>query len=196
MMLHTGKFITGRLFTRGVQRRAFVKFPTNPPKPPKEPIRVIETSTPGIYTTTELNPTYDLSKSGASAKSLFSLHPSYVHPEEMDYNLPTQGKPEFAFVGRSNVGKSSLIDSLMGNRKIVRVSKEPGCTRSINYYGLSKEKDSKKYAAYFVDLPGYGFAKKSKEEQQKWTQMIHDYISNRNQSVLRFVVHVPFVMST
>ena len=155
-------------------------------RPFSREVGVIQTTTNSIYTTTDLDPEYNLSKWSSSAKTLFSMHPSYIHPQEMNYGLPTGGIPEFAFVGRSNVGKSSLIDHLMGNRKIVRVSKEPGCTRSINYYGLSKDKDGKSYGAYFVDLPGYGFAKKSKEEQTKWTEMIHNYVSSRDQSVLRY----------
>eukprot|EP01032_Pedospumella_encystans_P014468 gene14468-16610_t len=153
----------------------------------KVPIGIVQTTTSSIYTTTELDPQYDLTRWGPAAKTLFSMHPSYIHPSELNYGLPTNGVPEFAFVGRSNVGKSSLIDALMGNRKLVNVSKEPGCTRSINYYGLSKEKTGKDFSAYFVDLPGYGFARKSKEEQQKWTNMIHQYVSSRDQSVLRRV---------
>lgn len=156
----------------------------------KNPISVIQTTTPSIYTTTDLDPHHDLSKYGPATKALFSMHPSYIHPSDLNYGLPKSGVPEFAFVGRSNVGKSSLIDMLMGSRKLVRVSKEPGCTRSINYYGLSKEKDSKSHQAYFVDLPGYGFAKKSKDEQQKWTEIIHNYVSSRDQSVLRYVLYV------
>lgn len=151
----------------------------------KNPVGVVQTTTPTIYTTTELDPNYDLTRHGVAAKSLFSMHPSYVHPADLNYGLPTSGVPEFAFVGRSNVGKSSLIDMLLGSQKLVRVSKEPGCTRSINYYGLSKEKDGKNHQCYFVDLPGYGFAKKSKEEQQKWTDIIHGYVGSREQSVLR-----------
>lgn len=151
----------------------------------KSKVQVMQTTIPTIYTTSDMDAEVDLSRYGASSKALFGYHPRYLHPGELNYQLPTNKAPEFAFVGRSNVGKSSLVDLLLGNRKLVKVSKEPGCTRSINYYGLSKDKDSKNYMAYFVDLPGYGFAKKSKEEQQKWTEIIHSYVSNRDQSILR-----------
>jgi len=77
--------------------------------------------------------------------------------------------PEIALVGRSNVGKSSLINMLTGNSKLARISASPGKTRLINYFLIDK-----KY--YLVDLPGYGFAKAPKSEQQKWGQMIDGYL--------------------
>jgi GTP-binding protein len=129
-----------------------------------------------------------LSRWGQAAKDLFATVPSYIHPQDMDYKLPLDGSPEFAFVGRSNVGKSSLVDLLLGGKKLVKVSKEPGCTRSINYYGLSKDGKKNSYVAYLVDLPGYGFAKKSKDDQKKWTEIIHSYVSNRDQCVLRLTI--------
>lgn len=132
-----------------------------------------------------MDPNLQLSRWGAASKALFNSHTNYLHPGELKYQYPTDGAPEFAFVGRSNVGKSSLVDLLLGSKKIVHVSKEPGCTRTINYYGLRKDNKSSNYLAYFVDLPGYGFARKSKEEQRKWTEIIHSYVSTRDQAVLR-----------
>jgi ribosome biogenesis GTPase A len=152
--------------------------------------QVIRTSVPTIYATSEVNPELQLNRWAPVAKTLFSAHTSYLHPETLNYEYPTDGAPEFAFVGRSNVGKSSLVDLLLGGKKIVNVSKEPGCTRSINYYGLKKDSKAANTMAYFVDLPGYGFARKSKEEQQKWTDIIHSYVSTRDQMLLRLALRV------
>lgn len=72
---------------------------------------------------------------------------------------PNNGYPEVAFVGRSNVGKSSLINSLLNRKSLARISSVPGKTRTINFYNVNDE-------LYFVDLPGYGYAKVSKEEKK------------------------------
>ena len=85
--------------------------------------------------------------------------------------LPENSKPEFAFAGRSNVGKSSLINALMNRKSLARVSAEPGKTRTINYYNVND-------SFYLVDLPGYGFARVSKEEQAAWGRMIERYLKN------------------
>ena len=83
--------------------------------------------------------------------------------------IPLTGKPEVAFAGKSNVGKSSLINALMNRKSLARTSSEPGKTQTINYYNINDE-------MYFVDLPGYGFAKVSRETQAKWGKMIEDYL--------------------
>ena len=79
--------------------------------------------------------------------------------------------PEFAFAGRSNVGKSSLINSLTNRKNIAKVSKQPGKTRTINFFLINE-------VCYLVDLPGYGFAKVSPQEKQSWGKMIEKYIIN------------------
>lgn len=95
--------------------------------------------------------------------------------------FPQQGLPEFAMAGKSNVGKSSLINSLTRNSKLARTSSEPGKTRLINYYGIND-------AFLLVDLPGYGFARAPRGEQEKWAQMIEGYlVGSRN---LRHVFHL------
>lgn len=83
--------------------------------------------------------------------------------------FPGQGMPEIAMAGKSNVGKSSLINSLARNSKLARTSSEPGKTRLINFYSVNQE-------LLLVDLPGYGFAKASKNEKQRWGSMIEGYL--------------------
>ena len=94
---------------------------------------------------------------------------------------PKDTKPEYAFIGRSNVGKSSLINMLTNNRKLAKTSATPGKTLLINHFIINKE-------WYLVDLPGYGYAKRSKKEVDKLDQMIRGYILQREQLVNVFVL--------
>ena len=94
---------------------------------------------------------------------------------------PQDNKPEYAFIGRSNVGKSSLINMLTNNKKLAKTSATPGKTLLINHFIINNE-------WYLVDLPGYGFAKRSKKEVQKLEQMINGYILQRQQLVNLFVL--------
>lgn len=87
--------------------------------------------------------------------------------------IPPFNYPEIAFAGRSNVGKSSLINCLINRKKLALTSSSPGKTRLINYYNINDK-------IFFVDLPGYGYAKVSKSERQKWKQLIESYIVNSN----------------
>ena len=88
--------------------------------------------------------------------------------------LPENLLPEVAFAGKSNVGKSSLINGLLNRKSLARTSQEHGKTQTINFYNVNKE-------LYFVDLPGYGFAKVSKETQVKWGNMIEKYLQTSKQ---------------
>ena len=94
---------------------------------------------------------------------------------------PSDSKPEYAFIGRSNVGKSSLINMICRNRKLAKTSATPGKTMLINHFIINKE-------WYLVDLPGYGYAKRSKTEIKKLDQMIRGYILQREQLVNVFVL--------
>lgn len=86
--------------------------------------------------------------------------------------LPDDGRPEFAFIGRSNVGKSSLMNMLLGRKNLVKTSKKPGKTVLLNYFNVND-------SFYFVDLPGYGFASRSKSEQDLWRVVIEKYLRTR-----------------
>ena len=97
---------------------------------------------------------------------------------------PKGALPEFAFVGRSNVGKSSLIKSLLNRKKLVRISSSPGKTREINFFSIND-------VIMFVDLPGYGFAKVSPALQKKWKKMIEEYLKRREPlTAIVFIVDV------
>ena len=94
---------------------------------------------------------------------------------------PSTHAPEYAFIGRSNVGKSSLINMLANNKKLAKTSSTPGKTLLINHFLINKE-------WYLVDLPGYGYAKISKKEQEKLQQIISSYILRREQMTNLFVL--------
>lgn len=88
--------------------------------------------------------------------------------------IPQNDKLEIAFAGKSNVGKSSLINALMNRKSYARTSAQPGKTQTINYYNINDE-------LYFVDLPGYGYAKVSEEIKAKWGRMIENYLQKSRQ---------------
>ncbi len=94
---------------------------------------------------------------------------------------PKDDRPEFAFIGRSNVGKSSLINMLTNRKSLAKVSVTPGKTKLLNYFDI----DSK---WYLVDLPGYGYARVSKSERAAFEKMIHGYLKNRNSLMVAFVL--------
>lgn len=94
---------------------------------------------------------------------------------------PTPSLPEYAFIGRSNVGKSSLINMLANNNKLAKISSTPGKTQTINHFLVNNQ-------WYLVDLPGFGYAKISKTMREKWIIMIHDYITNRENLQLIFIL--------
>lgn len=105
-----------------------------------------------------------------------------VSPEQ----YPSAALPEVAFVGRSNVGKSSMINALVGRRKLVRVSKTPGRTRTINFFDVDLERHKARRSVRLADMPGFGFARVSKSERKKWEPMITTYLAQRES--LRAVV--------
>ncbi len=95
--------------------------------------------------------------------------------------LPENKFPEFAFAGKSNVGKSSLINSLVQRKSLARTSSEPGKTQTINFYNVNKD-------FYLVDLPGYGYTKAGKNEAAKWGRMVENYLHTSKQLKLIFLL--------
>lgn len=95
--------------------------------------------------------------------------------------LPESKFPEIAFAGKSNVGKSTLINALMNRKSLARTSSQPGKTQTINFYNINQE-------LYFVDLPGYGFAKVSKDVQEKWGKMVERYLNKSKQLKVVFLL--------
>jgi len=101
---------------------------------------------------------------------MLNLNNARIQVSAVEKNqYPEQGKPEFVFMGKSNVGKSSLINYLLNRKSMARVSSKPGKTRIINFYNIDEQ-------AYFVDLPGYGYAKVSKQERDSWSEMVDNYL--------------------
>ncbi len=95
--------------------------------------------------------------------------------------LPRNGFPQVAFAGRSNVGKSSLINRILNRKSLAQVAKTPGKTRALNFYEVDKR-------YYFVDLPGYGFAKVSKDDQLAWRKLIDLYLQHTGS--IKGVIHI------
>jgi GTP-binding protein len=99
---------------------------------------------------------------------------TFVGSFTSESNSPTETIPEFAFIGRSNVGKSSLINMLCNRKDLVKISRTPGKTQTLNFFRINDQ-------LHFVDLPGYGYAKVSKSMRQQWEAMINNYLVKRQQ---------------
>ena len=107
-----------------------------------------------------------------AARKLFAGPCDFIWGATTAESLPPEKLNEVAFVGRSNAGKSSLVNALTGRKSLARVSQTPGATRQINFFNLADR-------LMLVDLPGYGFAKRSKTEAQSWQEMIFSYLRRR-----------------
>ena len=107
-----------------------------------------------------------------------------------DYNkCPVSDRPEYAFMGRSNVGKSSLINMLCNNNKLAKISDSPGKTQMINHFDITSTDDAGNETKwYLVDLPGYGFAKTSLHNRRRWEQMIENYLRKRENLLHTFLL--------
>ncbi len=105
----------------------------------------------------------------------------FITSSVMESQCPKPILPEYAFIGRSNVGKSLLINMITNNRKLAKVSGSPGKTITMNHFLIDK-------TWYLVDLPGYGFARRSKTERKKWERMIRHYILTRSNLMSLFVL--------
>lgn len=118
-------------------------------------------------------------------------HARYIISSPSFDKCPPPDKAEFAFIGRSNVGKSSLINMLTNNAKLAKTSGTPGKTQLINHFEIvssGEEKNAKEVKWYLVDLPGYGFAKVSIRNRRTWEQMIENYLRKRDNLKMIFVL--------
>ena len=109
------------------------------------------------------------------------LEAEFVVSANQPEQFPADNLPEIAFLGRSNVGKSSLINALIGQRKLAFTSSTPGRTQTINFYRVE-------HRIYFVDLPGYGYARVPKGFQNQWKELIDQYLENRPTLLLSFLI--------
>jgi GTP-binding protein len=113
------------------------------------------------------------------------IHASYLISSPSVDKCPAPDRPEYAFIGRSNVGKSSLINMLCQKKEVAKVSASPGKTQMINHFTVV---GSDKTEWYLVDLPGYGFAKVAQKQRKSWQKMISDYIQKRENLVSLFAL--------
>ena len=100
----------------------------------------------------------------------------FVRAAYQESHLLSDGLPQLAFAGRSNVGKSSLLNRLCGRKALARISSSPGRTKAINYFLINEN-------LYFVDLPGYGYAKVSKDERRRWAELMEGYFARADDSM-------------
>jgi GTP-binding protein len=107
-----------------------------------------------------------------AGRRLFAAEARFIAGAPSPSALPPEGLPEIAFVGRSNVGKSSLVNALTGRRTLARISNTPGRTRQINFFDLGGR-------LMLVDLPGYGYAKAAKSAVKSWTSLVRHYLQTR-----------------
>ena len=105
----------------------------------------------------------------------------FIESNQNVKDCPKNDFPEYAFIGRSNVGKSSLINMLTNNKKLAKTSSKPGKTRLINHFLIDS-------SWYLVDLPGYGYAKASKSEKKNFQKLVIDYFTERNQLISAFIL--------
>jgi len=112
---------------------------------------------------------------------MFNAHAQFLTSAPSLNDCPEESLPEVCFAGRSNVGKSSLINALTNRKKLARTSNVPGKTQQMNYYKLNE-------SCYLVDLPGYGFAKVPEKERERWGKNIREYLLNRVS--LKLILHL------
>ncbi|HSW40229.1 MAG TPA: ribosome biogenesis GTP-binding protein YihA/YsxC [Acidobacteriota bacterium] len=109
------------------------------------------------------------------------IQSDFVISAVSERDFPKEGIPEIVFAGRSNVGKSSLINRLTGSKKLARTGSVPGKTQSINFYRINR-------SFFFVDLPGFGYAKVGKDKTRRWERLIANYFQNR--TTVALVIHL------
>jgi GTP-binding protein len=131
---------------------------------------------PGMTPSVFMVPTQTTKAEIARGEALFKGPCTFIKGVVSLDGLPKNGTPEIAFAGRSNVGKSSLINALTGRTSLARVSVTPGRTRELNFFTLGKDA-----ALYLVDMPGYGYTQAPKSQVKGWTRLIGDYLKGRRE---------------
>jgi GTP-binding protein len=126
-----------------------------------------------------------MSESGYIALQMDIVSAQYLISNPSVDKCPKADRPEYAFIGRSNVGKSSLINLICNNAKLAKISDTPGKTQLINHFEIVSD-DKKKW--FLVDLPGYGYAKRAQSQRKEWDKMIQDYIRKRENLINLFVL--------
>lgn len=119
---------------------------------------------------------------------MYNLLPTFVKSSSVYTECPPPTLPEYAFVGRSNVGKSSLINMLTARKGLAKTSGKPGKTQLINHFSIANDSKNSKPEWYLVDLPGYGFAKVSKKDRNKFKGLIFNYLKKRENLYCTFVL--------
>jgi len=117
---------------------------------------------------------------------MIDVKAEFLKSSQKTSQLPPDHLPEYAFVGRSNVGKSSLINLLTGRKNLAKTSGKPGKTRLINHFTITNPSNNEQW--FLVDLPGYGYARVSKKERDEFQQLIYPYIKNRKNLMCLFVL--------
>lgn len=119
--------------------------------------------------------------SGGGARPFKGMEAQFIISAARPEQFPAETLPEIAFLGRSNVGKSSLLNCLTGQKRLAFTSAKPGCTQLVNFYRVGGQ-------FHFVDLPGYGFARVPKQVAFQWKQLIEEYLLNRKSLELCFLI--------
>ena len=127
----------------------------------------------------------DLAEAG---RLLFAAECRFIWAAAKSDGLPPPGPPEIAFAGRSNVGKSSLLNALTNRKTLARTSNTPGRTQQLNFFALGGSKDGEPERLRLVDMPGYGYASASKEKIAGWTRLMHDFLRGRAALARGFVL--------
>jgi len=161
------------------------------------PLLLYQTGSPDVYVSSTAIDSMNANRSNAPLlhpkhsfftekklpDSFLKAHFKYISPTEFDFELPDEPIPEVAFLGRSNVGKSSLLNSLT-TKHLAKTSKTPGRTQQVNYFGLyptktTKEKSVDKAIGYIIDLPGYGYAKAPDDVVTRWQEKTQEFLEQR-----------------